>query len=857
MAKQDTIDIIKANVYENENNEITGQGLQDTLLYITEDSYNTFAPQSTTYTKTETDAKLNLKADKATTYTKSQIDAMINAKENKGVCVVNGNNPDGVDIVVPQSGRNTANTSISMTQNILTIEAQSATSNKAANRIEITEDEIVLTGQKNILDSTSYYIKNRVRGIDPVNEIATVGDIPDTSNFVFNGENNKDVAISSTGDMAGIAWVGGSQGGNSIVCHADGVTIATTEPNDNITLQNMNGGKAYYGNSSESDNEIATIATTNKPLSYYYHFTPLDLNHRNIVYDAEVVNTTNYITINNIVNGATAKIIVYTNKDCNIYITGDNIINVTNTDFNLKAGQSEIIDLVVIDNKVYVTCHKDPLQSEVIVEFDIPSDNFTLSNPVTMTKLLDAKGYVTVDWGDGTTTTAGQEYDRYLNIPAHTFSKKGTYRITINDNNHIVRHIAFNNQSTKVLSAVNKFEMYGVTDLSNFGENQLNLTELPNDFIAPNLEQSVDMFFNASNITSVSPTLISSWKKATNINYLLQNTGLTSIDVDFLQGLTNLESVTTVFGGTYVPTISKYYYRNLPKLKNVGGQFYKHKVAPTIEADMFSLCPTVENIAYCFAQSYIDEIPQGLLDPLVNLKNASNLFAYTNITDYPSDLLYKNTKLENVSSMFNASKLAVVHPNTFDYCPDITNMSNLFKMNQITTIPSDIFKYNTKVTDVGGMFNDARNLDTLPNGLLENMPDLKNVLGMVRVTKITSIDKDFFVNNPQITNVDSLFASCYYLTSIPLELFRNQNNILRSDFMFEYCTNLNMNLDDFVSNINLSNVSNVNYMFRHCNKLTGTGQSLINALPANVLHKEALRNCTSLTDYDSLPSDWK
>lgn len=38
---------------------------------------NLAAPQSTTYTKAETDALLATKADKSTTYTKTEIDAMI------------------------------------------------------------------------------------------------------------------------------------------------------------------------------------------------------------------------------------------------------------------------------------------------------------------------------------------------------------------------------------------------------------------------------------------------------------------------------------------------------------------------------------------------------------------------------------------------------------------------------------------------------------------------------------------------------------------------------------------------------------------------------------------------------------
>ena len=40
------------------------------------------APQSTTYTKTETNALLDLKADKSTTYTKTETDTLLNGKAN-------------------------------------------------------------------------------------------------------------------------------------------------------------------------------------------------------------------------------------------------------------------------------------------------------------------------------------------------------------------------------------------------------------------------------------------------------------------------------------------------------------------------------------------------------------------------------------------------------------------------------------------------------------------------------------------------------------------------------------------------------------------------------------------------------
>lgn len=98
MAKQDTINVIKSNVFENTNNEITGQMTQDALVYMTNDTYTQLDTKQNTLvsgTNIKTvnsnsllgSGNVSITAGSVGAYTKAEVDAIANTKVPKTTTV--------------------------------------------------------------------------------------------------------------------------------------------------------------------------------------------------------------------------------------------------------------------------------------------------------------------------------------------------------------------------------------------------------------------------------------------------------------------------------------------------------------------------------------------------------------------------------------------------------------------------------------------------------------------------------------------------------------------------------------------------------------------------------------------------
>lgn len=98
MAKQDTINVIKSNVFENTDNEVTGQMVQDALVYMTNDTYNQLNTKQNTLVsgtniKTVNNNSLvgsgnvSITAGSVGAYSKAEVDAIANSKVPKTTTV--------------------------------------------------------------------------------------------------------------------------------------------------------------------------------------------------------------------------------------------------------------------------------------------------------------------------------------------------------------------------------------------------------------------------------------------------------------------------------------------------------------------------------------------------------------------------------------------------------------------------------------------------------------------------------------------------------------------------------------------------------------------------------------------------
>lgn len=107
-------------------------------------------------------------------------------------------------------------------------------------------------------------------------------------------------------------------------------------------------------------------------------------------------------------------------------------------------------------------------------------------------------------------------------------------------------------------------------------------------------------------------------------------------------------------------------------------------------------------------------------------------------------------------------------------------------------------------------------------------------------TGLTSIPSNLFANNPEVTNFAYCFNNCTGLTSIPEGLFANNTKVTNFGYCFGNCTGL-------TSSTPIDNDGTPLY-----NRSEGKeGYSVVTD------HASCFYGCTLMSDYSSIPSDWK
>jgi hypothetical protein len=160
---------------------------------------------------------------------------------------------------------------------------------------------------------------------------------------------------------------------------------------------------------------------------------------------------------------------------------------------------------------------------------------------------------------------------------------------------------------------------------------------------------------------------------------------------------------------------------------------------------------------------------------------------------------------------------------------EVINFTSLFQATRISSIPSDLFAYSPKATTFSNTFSSNTSITSVPTGLFDLVP--------------------------LATSFASCFFSCTSLTSVPSTLFDQNTNAVNFSGTFYNCRALT-NVLQFTYNTNVTIFNNVYYMSTTSNALTGTAPEiwLRSPTPSGT---SAFRNCTGLTNYASIPSNFK
>lgn len=227
-------------------------------------------------------------------------------------------------------------------------------------------------------------------------------------------------------------------------------------------------------------------------------------------------------------------------------------------------------------------------------------------------------------------------------------------------------------------------------------------------------------------------------------------------------------------------------------------------------------------------------IPDGEIPLTTNCASAAFAFAETDITIFYNGLFVRGTNITSFASTFYFIQNEIVIPSDiFRYNTLAELFVGTFYRSNITSIPSDIFRYNVMATSFSQCF---------------------------QWSYITSIPLDIFRYNTLVTNFNSVFYQTYglYGATIPEDIF--YYNALVTNYNRAFFNTRNLTLPTRMFNLsNLSIVSTYNEFmsqFSVSYSNTGTVQDIWN-YATSATHANTFLNQTGLTNYASIPNDWK
>lgn len=186
-------------------------------------------------------------------------------------------------------------------------------------------------------------------------------------------------------------------------------------------------------------------------------------------------------------------------------------------------------------------------------------------------------------------------------------------------------------------------------------------------------------------------------------------------------------------------------------------------------------------------------------------------------------------------------------------------------------VASDTKGALANVTDFSNCFYGCSNLNNLPEGLFAKAINATNFdYTFYGCTSLTTLPSDLFAHNTEVTSFQATFSGCTSLTELPEGLFAHNTQTSNVSQAFYECKQLNKVPVTLFDHMRM--LQNTNLLFYNCTSLTGESPyTVINGQKVHLYERQShldefLRitnpyetyvNCTKLTDYGSIPSDWK
>ena len=285
-------------------------------------------------------------------------------------------------------------------------------------------------------------------------------------------------------------------------------------------------------------------------------------------------------------------------------------------------------------------------------------------------------------------------------------------------------------------------------------------------------------------------------------------------------------------------------------------KFRDNKNITKIEGKLLKAPNTDGNFNYCFYNcSSLESVPVDLFED-VSISTINSCFMNcTSLKTIPVGI-FNNQRINSCNECFcGCSSITTIPSNLFETSKYLQQAGYCFKNTKITEIPEDLFTGLTVLSLVSGCFENTP-ITVIPSQLFK---PIRYGLSICReifknCTNLTSIPMDLFKDNPDLLTVDSCFEGCTSIIEIPAGLFKNKASLETASRCFSMCSGITTVAPDIFDGS--TNIVNFELTFYDCINITSNVPILWTRYNVTSCYGCFL-NCTKAANYSSIPSGWR
>ncbi len=395
---------------------------------------------------------------------------------------------------------------------------------------------------------------------------------------------------------------------------------------------------------------------------------------------------------------------------------------------------------------------------------------------------------------------------------------------------------------------------------------------LPTDKYAAfsNLVGGEWMFAYCTSLKAVTSGLFTHMTKTQNFdNTFNECSKLESVPEDLFATNTKVTSFASCFCGTNLTAVPASLFSSCPDVESFSFTFSDCPKLTSVPGNLFEKNTKVTNFRSTFEKTGLTSIPEDIFATCPLVTTFNSVLWKSKITAVPAGLFRNNPLVTDFSQAFNSTLITSLPSGLFTNNPEAVNFQSLcYKCTSLETIPAGLFDKCTKATSFNQVFNGCLALKAIPAGLFDKCPLVTNLEKAFKDCKaIVSIPKGLLRPCAAAQSFEYVFSGCEALTTIPEDLFPASG--INFDYAFSRCKALTIIPTGLFSE-NLAATSFYG-TFENCVLLEGESPySVIDGEKVHLYDRDGTKRgfakaigsrcfykCTGLTDYSTMPSDWK